>query len=303
MTKRRLIIIFLLPLLLYVCCAGAFSVSGYAQVPDIGLSGPVGPPLGGNREIMHRDKPVRPTLPRVPAPIVSPTHQDWDKKSEKAKLKLTKEIIRISFEQSPVKPQYIKRVRKRGRVFFGFTAKERKFEAKIPIGETPPTRFAPENLRRAISILGALPVDPQKLQDMDIEDVKFIADQAGLAMYGAPLQVVIPPASGSFVQKSELDELVEIANEIERDIVDLQDIKNDRRRLEAELLKIEEQVRKVRIQTSGKDPILPRAEKELQQLINEYSKVRHKENSKNEDLKENQKKLQNGLEKHFNKYR
>ena len=301
MTKRQHIIILLLSLLLYVCCAGVFSSSGYAWVPDIGPAGPVWPPKGReDREPTHINESPGSIPPRVQTPKVSPTHRTWNKKSEKAKLKLTKEIIRISFEQSPVKPQYIKRVRKRGRVFFGFKAKERKLEAKIPVGETPPTRFAPENLRRAISILGAIPADPKKLQYMNIEDAKFIADQAGLAMFGAPLQVAVPHASESFGQRSRIDELVKLANEIDRDITNLQNIKNGRRRLEDELLKIEEQIRKVNIQTSGKDPILPQARNNFQELKDEYIKVRENENSAHEDLRKKQKGFHGGVEQHFN---
>lgn len=216
---------------------------------------------------------------------------------KKVKRHLTKEIIRVRLEPSTVEPQHLTRVLEQGRALFGFGSKgSPKFKAKIPIGKTPPTRFAPENLRRAISILG----DTKKLLDMSPEDAKFITDQAGLAMYGAPLQVVVPLASESSRQRRELGKLVKIANEIERDIVDLQNITNKRRRLEDELLKIEEQIRKVNIQTSGKDPILPQARINFQQLKDECIKVREKENSARKDLDGNRKEFQSGVEQHFN---
>jgi len=64
-------------------------------------------------------------------------------------------------------------------------------------GYTAATRISTENLRRAVSILQPLATtgtDGVRLSD---EDARFLADQAGLAMVAAPLQVTVPASSSA----------------------------------------------------------------------------------------------------------
>ena len=64
-------------------------------------------------------------------------------------------------------------------------------------GFTPATQVSTENLRRAVSIIQPLAGTGTGGTRLSDEDARFLADQAGLAMVAAPLQITVPASSSA----------------------------------------------------------------------------------------------------------
>jgi len=258
----------------------------YAQVPSIGASGPVWPPSKLNVPPVGPSGPIhlpsgqgrlpQYTTESTPPPTYkkSPTILAWEREKHKALQKLRMEIIKVTIKDvSRVKPQYLPPDHPVERAYYKFfgIGGSIQFQGKVPDGKTPLTRIASENLRRAASVLFAAE------RANSHEDAMFLANEAGLAMFGAPLRVTVPPSTESSKQKRVLDELLRVANGLERDIIHMQNIARERQRIETELFNSEEQVKEIRKKYGENTTELQNVQKEFHKLEKEYHEVIRKQ--------------------------
>lgn len=209
------------------------------------------------------------------------------KKALRALLK--KDIAKIKIK-TPSDPVNIPARRGLGSMFFNVGGIPG-FKGEIPTGSTEPTEIASENLRRAALIVAGL----RKAKSP--EDKKFLADEAGKAMIKAPLQVVVPSAS-EYQRLRDIKRLIRMANEIERSIFHLQDIRWERSRLEKELFEIEKrkkagsQKTDIKNKKSGSQETYRKDQEELQKIKAEYHAIWKMEKDAYKDLTQQQETFQ-----------
>jgi hypothetical protein len=193
--------------------------------------------------------PTRDGGSREPRPVVVPMETPFpaalkqiqhDKEDERALLRRL--VVRA--ESLPVGPAAMPTrtfVVPAGEVIFGNTRVLPAVELRVPMGYTPPSSIPLENLRRAATIIRAIPAQPcENPYDPCNEDTRFLGEQAGKALAGKPgepLQVVVPElrvadvaarrkeAAALIVQAvaagEKLDELRRLLDPIERRLAPL----------------------------------------------------------------------------------
>src|SRR5262249_47662279 len=139
---------------------------------------------------------------------------------QEALKKLQEDIMYVSRKQiDPVNPTFTGRRFPPGTKLFNIVGDGPPVEA-AEFNETMErmqgSLVSSEGARRAIAILNPI-LDKQ---GMSYEDSKFLADQAGLALEGAELQVVIPPAATQTSSK-KLRELQDAMSSIINGGIDL----------------------------------------------------------------------------------
>jgi hypothetical protein len=231
---------------------------------------------GGYSSPRRGSSPVRRTVPKQTYKA-SPTKEAWSRESKKSLNELRRGIITHRLQETKdVKPRTAPANHPTGNAFFNIGGAA-SIDLEIPTGKTHATPIASEDLRRAVSILA--PVLSGKPHSD--EDAKFLADEAGAALFGAPLRVVVPASSHatSIGRTQALDRLLEAATEIENDITRLQNTTGERVRLEAQLFEAQDRVREA--QAPGAHDVnadaLQQAEKAFQVLQRDYRRIRQTE--------------------------
>ena len=131
----------------------------------------------------------------------------------KLRARIMKELIfTMNIDTSEVTVSQQRRLFAAGSAFFGLGAAASGVELSIPRRErTLPSSIASENLARAASILKLAFSGRDGARTA--EDVKYLTDQAGLAMMGAELEVRVEPPRRKLSAK-KLDELGIVVTEL-----------------------------------------------------------------------------------------
>ena len=167
---------------------GLFTALTQAAVPPVGPAGPVWPttrndprpvtictkrpdpfphpPPGRNRAAVAREKLRKRSLKRLPSQIS----------------RLDRRLVAVEVPVVPDTPVA-------GKAFFGLGGANAFENLKRPTKSTAGTKIAVENLRRSFSILRYLSeLDPHR---GSAEDARFLVEQAGLALQGQPVRLVL----------------------------------------------------------------------------------------------------------------
>ena len=144
-------------------------------------------------------RPQQASPPPVPQPKIDHEKRRAKEKQarrlEQRRKKALRSVHRELAEIEPVRVEagFTAEPVSAGNAFFGLGGTPG-FQAKRPTGYTAPSEVSTENLRRAVSILKPVAAARTSSHDLSDEDMRFLADQAGLALVGAPLQVKVPLA-------------------------------------------------------------------------------------------------------------
>lgn len=128
---------------------------------------------------------------------------------------------------------------------------------------SPAVKSSFEDLRRTVYLLQAA------VGSSGTGDARFLAEQASLAMEGAPIRVIVPPAAQTpQLTERDLREFDRLQLSLERSLARFLEMTERRRRLEAQYAELE--------QKAGKSPD-PETQRRLETLKNDLQRVRHEE--------------------------
>ncbi len=231
----------------YVLCTP--DISRAFNVPDPCPCGPIGGPYEDYSPSSKQKS--SPPLPRPNTP--SKRTKSLDKARKKAAQQLHREIIKVRLEKSPsisVDDDYENIYMVVNAVPLGVSMPDRTRRAttvgaKRPSGyRSRSTSISTQNLRHSIAIMGML-FNKQGafLEDVSNEDAKFLAEQIGFAMFGAPLQVYIPDIEEPQLTREQTDRVQNMVNKMEKNMVEIDRLSEQRVTIEKKLAKFEKELR------------------------------------------------------------
>jgi len=273
---------------------------GY-YVPDPCPCGPIGPE--------NSFKDIRPSENTRPSPtkITRPPPRDTQREAERReflKKLFNDHIVKVRTEQvPPVHVSYESAKFYSGSKFF--VRKGEKGESiqidtgKIPTSKISGTSIASGNLQRAVGILGKFfrkgsPFEKSG-EGLSGEDIKFLADQAGLAMNGAPLQIDVPVTSVPHLTREQEEILMKGMVRIEEDLRKVDEMVRTRRDFEN---KLRDRQNKIEQQEKGKGlaAMLIESDREFSQLKKDYDKILLDEQKARQKLEEDKNVLKEQVE-------